>query len=78
LRPRAGARGLGRHGDGAEHGIDGYVKYLPKNTAEVEALEMNVRDRISEPLRKAALATRAQLGRVEVLESERARAESKA
>jgi two-component system CheB/CheR fusion protein len=38
---------------------------------EAEALALNVRDRIPEPLREAALATLAQLSRAEVLESYR-------
>jgi two-component system CheB/CheR fusion protein len=38
---------------------------------EAEALDLNVRDRIPEPLREAALDTLAQLSRAEVLESYR-------
>ena len=39
--------------------------------SEAEALAMNVRDRIPEPLREAALTTLAQLSRAVVLESYR-------
>jgi two-component system CheB/CheR fusion protein len=38
---------------------------------ETEALELNVRDRIAEPLREAVLATLAELSRAKLLESDR-------